>query len=253
MRHAEAERWLPLYADDEMDPSTTTGMEAHLRVCEACGPRLEALRRNHVVLARALGREVAPAGLRERILGAIAAVEDAPIGRRALPAWTRYAATIVASAVLASAATLAVTRSKPVQPLAAMVFNDHMRALTSHRMIEVAAGDGRPIQSWFQGRLNFIPPVTERAREGLPLIGGRVDYIDGHAVAALVYGRGRHLVSLFVRPAPGGPPPRPASAERRGFNCVHWGAGGFEYWAVADVPATEMKQISRLLGNRSAA
>src|SRR5581483_8961307 len=93
-------------------------------------------------------------------------------------------------------------------------------------------------------RLDFAPPVSDFAAEGFPLAGGRLDYADNRPVAALVYRRDRHIIDLFVWPAAG--EAAPATAERHGYNLVHWRAGGMEFWAVSDVEAAQLAEFARL-------
>lgn len=244
MEHVEAERLVPLYADNELDAMTAGRLEDHVRACDICGPKLGILKRNHDVLSCALGRERAPQSLIDRVLADIdATLVPITLPRPVMANWMRYAATVVATAALASAATYAIDRPDRIPALAATVINDHMRALDTHRVIDVSATDDREIGAWFRGRLNYAPPFSMSASRDLPLIGARIDYIDGAPVAAYVYGRGRHLVSVFVRPVLNNTKTTPASAVRQGFGCVHWGSKGFEYWAVADLPVRELQSL----------
>jgi anti-sigma factor RsiW len=86
--------------------------------------------------------------------------------------------------------------------------------------------------------------VPDLAAEGFPLVGGRVDYLDGRQVAALVYQRGPHRINLLLWPGPSslgcvrGPP-----MARQGFNLVRGQAAGMEFWAVSDLNRQELQQF----------
>ena len=39
--------------------------------------------------------------------------------------------------------------------------------------------------------------------EGFPLVGGRMDYVDGHQAAVVVYRHAKHVINLFAWASPG--------------------------------------------------
>jgi anti-sigma factor RsiW len=100
------------------------------------------------------------------------------------------------------------------------------------------------VKPWFAGKLDFSPPVPDLAAEGFPLVGGRIDYLGGRQVAALVYQRGPHRINLLLWP--GGDSPRctrgPALV-RQGFNLAHGRAAGMEFWSVSDLNARELQEF----------
>jgi anti-sigma factor RsiW len=96
--------------------------------------------------------------------------------------------------------------------------------------------------------------VKELGEQGFDLVGGRLDYINGHEAAVVVYRRKLHMIDLFVtRAAPGlidgGKPgqetaPSPA-ATPSGYNVVRWSAGGQDYWAVSDLNRAELADFAK--------
>jgi len=117
----------------------------------------------------------------------------------------------------------------------------------------VISTDQHTVKPWFQGKLAYAPPVEDFVPDGFPLVGGRLDYIAGQPVAALVYHRRGHVINLFVSPAGAAAPPPAATspvATQRGFHVVHWQGGGMTFWAVSDVAADELEAFARLWQQR---
>ena len=127
----------------------------------------------------------------------------------------------------------------------------HVRALKVGPLIEVASSDRHTVKPWYQGRLDYAPPVPDLAADGFPLAGGRVEHVREGAVAALVYARNRHLIDVFVWPADAAAAVRPSL--HRGFSVVHWADGSMQYWAVSDVERGELERFARLWQARTAA
>jgi anti-sigma factor RsiW len=108
--------------------------------------------------------------------------------------------------------------------------------LASH-LTDVETSDQHTVKPWFNGRIDFSPPVVDLAPQGFPLVGGRVDYIGGRVVAALVYRRHGHIINLFVWP---GSPASQLTAAREGYNLDEWSADGLSFWAISDVSAADL-------------
>jgi len=137
------------------------------------------------------------------------------------------------------------------EPLDAELVADHVRALRVGPLAEVVSTDRHTVKPWFQGRLDYAPPVFDLAAEGFPLTGGRIEHVRGNVVAALAYARNRHVVDVFVWP--GTAPSAPVRTVHNGFNIMHWSDGSMQYWVVSDLERSELEVFSRLWQQRAAA
>lgn len=106
--------------------------------------------------------------------------------------------------------------------------------------MDVQSTDRHTVKPWFTGKTDIAPPVVDLSDKGFPLLGGRLDYVDGHTAAALAYSRRLHTINLFVwRTAPG--EPGEGMFVVRGYSLLHWTKGGLSYWAVSDAASSELE------------
>ncbi len=108
--------------------------------------------------------------------------------------------------------------------------------------------DQHTVKPWFNGKLDFAPDVKDFAAQGFPLVGGRLDYLNGRAVAALVYRRNKHFINVFVWPAANAGGGKPAVQNRRGYFIINREADGLHYCLVSDLNAEELTQLAKLFG-----
>ena len=127
----------------------------------------------------------------------------------------------------------------PNQLLAANVLAAHIRSLNGMHLLDVPSSDQHTVKPWFDGKLDFAPVVKEV--EGFPLLGGRLEYFEGHSAAALVYGRRKHVINLFVWPSAA--PAGEVTQARNGYHLHSWSSSGMAYWAVSDLNETELRQF----------
>ncbi len=205
-------------------------------------------------------RYAPPAGLAARILDDVrAAAAPAPRPRVALPVAARWHRWLEAAAVYGAGAATAwgIALSMLVVPAQDLtrdaVMANHVRSLMGSHLADVASSDHHTVKPWFAGKLDFSPPVIDLAAEGFPLTGGRLDYLDGRAVAALVYQAGPHVINLFFWPTRDDNSVRPELLARQGYNIVHWRQAGMQAWAVSDMNAAELQGFARLIRKRLAA
>jgi anti-sigma factor RsiW len=110
----------------------------------------------------------------------------------------------------------------------------------------VVSSDQHTVKPWFNGKLDFSPPVHDFSGRGYPLLGGRLDYLQERPVAALVYGRRQHVINVFIWPTAGPETPAPPIA-RRGYHLLHWATPELAYWVVSDLGLAELTEFAGLL------
>jgi anti-sigma factor RsiW len=113
-------------------------------------------------------------------------------------------------------------------------------------LTDVQTSDQHTVKPWLSARLNVSPPVRDLKDDGFPLVGGRLDYIDGHPAAAVVYRRAQHVINLFAWASSGANEPF-RNETRQGFNVVTWRRDGIRYYAVSDVEADQLAQFAELV------
>jgi anti-sigma factor RsiW len=127
------------------------------------------------------------------------------------------------------------------------VIGDHIRSMMADHLTDVLTSDQHTVKPWLSARLDVSPSVRDLKDAGFPLIGGRLDYVDGHPAAAVVYRHARHVINLFAWASPGQPDTGFHAASRQGFNVVTWRRAGITYYAVSDVEADQLAAFAKLV------
>ncbi len=228
------------YLDGELDSANSRKVERHLAECAGCQTRREQLEQlSSVVRQKELYWE-APAGLSNQIRSQLGVREEQPKPVRAVWQWAMAAG--LALAVLTGGMFLLRERPSSDDLLAREVTASHIRSLMANHLMDVESTDQHTVKPWFNGRLDFTPNVVNLTAQGFPLIGGRLDYLDQHPVAALLYRRSQHPINVFEWPANGDEKTKTFAV--RGYNIVHWTYKGMNYWAVSDLNLRELEELA---------
>ncbi len=246
------------FIDGELDSVRAAQFEDHLATCEICRAEMEGVAAVRKIIDQDGVRWRPPEALRSQVLSMLsfeqtAASSSLPVPRQA-PFWRRTFdfirqwSFVPSLAVLAASAFLFVNAPSQTLILQDEIMASHVRSMMADHLTDVLTSDQHTVKPWFNGRIDFSPPVSDLAKDGFPLVGGRVDYIGGRAVAALVYRRHGHVINLFIWPAASG---AQTTTEHDGYNMVQWSDGGLTFWAISDVASGDLAEFESFF--RSAA
>ena len=259
MRCDQAREHIGALLDGELPASEARAISLHAQDCADCTLYRDELKSLRGMLM--LEREPAPASLAHRVRAALAdeaalSSDDARENagwrtrfatriNRSWPALVRHAAAILIVCVASVAVTWWWVRAHDAhEALARDVLAAHIRSLLQDNTVQVAALDTHTVKPWFAGRLEFTPMVKDLSAEGFQLVGGRLDFVGGQRVAAIVYRRRLHQVNVFIWP---GSDTRLSSVKINGYNLVSWSRGGMTFWAASDLNEAELRELQSLL------
>ena len=228
------------YMDGELDAAQALEIERKIAGDKALAAERANVEALQFVIQERLPREPAPPDLVRRIESAISARHARRLQLSSRPSWRALAASVVLTAFLASGSTWLLRNPGPTETVADVVVANHLRALMAPKPIDIASSERHTVKPWFNGRIPEAPRVVDLGAKGFPLVGGRIDVIGRVPVAALVYQRRQHLISLSA--VPSGALSGMVSVPRAiaGYNILSWTDGGIVYWAVSDVAAGDL-------------
>ncbi|HEV7402228.1 MAG TPA: anti-sigma factor [Chthoniobacteraceae bacterium] len=242
MNCPQIQKLIQAHHDGELDAANTLQVDEHLADCPQCFDALRRLSTLRGALQNDALRFTAPAGLRARIRASVAQTatsEQEPV--RARPWFQSMGWVAAAIAVVVSILTLTMQPARDGDRLVAELTASHVRSLMAAHLTDVASTDQHTVKPWFDGKLDFAPPVRDLRETGFPLLGGRLDFIDGRPAAALVYGRQKHFINLFVWPAKTAAPRKLTTTQRNGYNLAQWSDGKMEFSAVSDLNEADLR------------
>ena len=222
--------------DGELEALASATLATHLEGCAGCSALQTELKALSGDIRNSLTRHSAPAALRAAVLQ-----QTRPMARRRVHGGWSHGAAFGAGLAIAASVALAIlpSRNDPMLDIVAA----HVRALQPGHLTDVESTDQHTVKPWFNGRLDFSPPVRNLAAQRFPLLGGRLDVLAGRPVAVLVYGRDKHLIDVFISPGDRTNP----QGQVQGYNVVSWAQGGMTFQAVSDLNTKELGEFAELL------
>lgn len=245
------------YIDGELDLVNSLEIEEHMRECQTCARHFESQLRLRSAFVDSSLYFKAPAKLRGRIQSSLRREEKEKTPARVWSQWRwRTIGASLAFLALIALFIWSIGRlpadSSEENLMAQEIVSDHVRSLMVDHLTDVQSSDQHTVKPWFDGKLDFSPAVTDFAAQGFPLIGGRLEYIENRAVAAIVYQRRQHFINLFIWPsAHRAGATSELNTSRQGYNLIYWNKSGMTYWAVSDLNANELQEFVRLVQSQT--
>jgi anti-sigma factor RsiW len=243
--HENIRDLLHAYVDGELDLANTRETERHLQSCADCRGTEKAIRELRSALNSDATAYRAPGHLRRNVRAALR--REAKSTRQTLSPWLMFATGAAFAAVLVGAVLFQTTRATRTNTIVDQVIANHVRSLLATHLVDVVSSDQHTVKPWFDGKIDFAPEVRDLSANGFPLVGGRLDYLDGKTVVALVYQRNKHPINLFITPEPTSRSTSPTVATRRGYNVFSWTNNGMRWWAVSDLNQAELREFTELV------
>jgi anti-sigma factor RsiW len=249
--------YLPAYVDDELGVAESLLVQKHLSRCEDCRRTLDQQQALRTALRDPDLAARPSADFSKRLQAAVrqAAKEEA---RSQRPSWLETmrfgsfrwipaAIALILTVTLGGLFVMSRMRTSQDQLIARAVLAGHIRSLQANHLVDVPSSDRHTVKPWFQGKLDFSPPVPDLSELGWTLIGGRLDYLDGRPVAALIYKRRMHNINVFLWPNHSSADDAIRQEDAQGYQILHWNGAETTYWVVSDLNSAELLQLGRAL------
>lgn len=242
--HENIRELLHAYVDGELDLANAREAERHLQSCADCRGTEKAIRQLRNALTSEATAYRAPAHLRRNVRAALR--REAKSTQQPFSPWLMFASGAALAAVLVAGVLFQTIRTARTNTIVDQIVANHVRSLLAAHLVDVTSSDQHTVKPWFDGKTDFAPVVRDLSANGFPLVGGRLDYLDGKTVSALVYQRNKHPINLFITPAQTTRKSSPSVTTRRGYNVLSWENNGMNYWVVSDLNADELREFADL-------
>ena len=229
--------------DGELDAIAMAEMETHWETCPSCAALRDELADLSKRVRAESEYEPAPAAFRAALLRQLRTGTPIPAPRRSLAdrigGFWQAIAGFTAGASIAAASVLFLMA--PAGPdFGNLVVADHVRALQPGHLLDVASNNQHNVRPWFNGKLDFAPPVKNLSDLGYPLAGGRLDYLNGRTIAVLIYQRRLHPIEMLIWPDGSTADTLPVREVKSGYTLYHWSSGGMTIWVISDLIDPEL-------------
>jgi anti-sigma factor RsiW len=248
MNCTQAQPLLDIYLDGELDAARSLAIDDHIHACADCLGSYndrQAIRQGFKTTRLYF---TAPADLQSRVRRSLrqAANAEAPARRFSL-SWIKIAAPLAAAALVVLTLVPFFSAPSSDELVTQEVVASHIRSLMVNHLADVPSTDEHTVKPWFNGKLDFSPPVSDLAKQGFPLIGGRLDYLDNRPVAALVYRRDKHIINVFVWPSEKSSKTSGPVHTQQGYHVVRWTNAGMNFGVVSDLEYNQLAKFTDLL------
>ena len=240
-----AREFLNAYVDGELDLVHNLEVETHLADCAACTHIVENQRALSSAMRSGSLYHAMPQTLQPRVTAALRRAAE-PRTRTFRWPFVAVAAGLLLATYFALRLIPGIAPGSP-ELIAQSILDSHLRSLQPGHLTDVRSSDRHTVKPWFNGKVDFSPPVADFIDQGFPLTGARLDSVAGRKVAVLVYQHELHVINVYVWPAPATADTRVNRTSRQGYNMLYWTKSGLTWWAISDLNSTELDQFATLL------
>lgn len=250
MNCKDAKGHLHGYVDGELDLVRSLEMETHLQTCPDCKQEYRNLQTLRSGMREPALHYAPPARLRQSLENEISRMDRSrsPLFGRLPTARVGQTAGFAAMAACVCLLLWLVVRPGRLPGaenlLSQEVIACHVRSLMANHLADVVSTNQHTVKPWFNGKLDFAPPVVDLAGSGFPLKGGRLEYLAQRPAAALVYARQKHTINLLIWPDKAEAGRELRAETQQGYHLVHWTQGGMAFWAISDLNSAELQDFA---------
>ena len=176
MRCEDTQDLIHAYVDGELDLVKSLEVEKHLQDCQSCSITYKNLQALRSAIGASSLYFAPPANLERRIHSALRGAGKSEVGRRAMQwRWLSIPVSLAFIAIMIWTFEPILTAPSKDNLLVEAIMSAHVRSLMADHITDVSSSDQHTVKPWFNGKLDFSPPVKDLADHGFPLVGGRLD------------------------------------------------------------------------------
>lgn len=249
MRCNFADSLLQGYFDSELRTASAAEFERHLQHCADCANELVEMDilRGRLQLAQLY--EAAPPSLRRTIRAKLRPVmPTTAVPQQLIWHWLAAAGALLVLLIVGWRLSPALQSEDYQAELAGEIVDAHVRSLQPDHLTAIDSNDGQVVQGWFKDKVPFALPARDFASDGFALQGARLDVVEDHSVAVLVYANTGHLINVFMWPTQ----ERDTSTRvgsRQGYRWIDWRKGNMEFCVVSDVDRVVLERLRQLINS----
>src|ERR1700722_2452598 len=240
MNCEEVRQSLDAFADGRPEMKLQQAVEMHLATCVSCAEAAERITHCSLLDRMNMAAYKAPPELKSKVRATLRKHDKLDLrwfaDHRSKFA---YAAVLILLSCALAWTRLSLSPNKNKELIAEAISN-HSRSLMVSHLVDCASGDQHTVGPWFNGKLDYSPPVADLAQSGYTLVGGRVDILEQRPVAAIVYQHGKHVINLFVWPAKNRRLDLDTQSEH-GYRFCGWNSAGLNFFCISEMSAEDLE------------
>jgi anti-sigma factor RsiW len=253
MNFDESQVLLHGYLDGELDPAGSIAFEAHLASCKDCGKEFALYKDLGAAVRNTAEYFTAPLELRNAIVAQLRPSPGKAVWSPSRsPVWQVLVGAVAALLIATVGLNTMLTHRSAEDLIAQEVVASHARSLMANHLFDVVSTDRHTVKPWLDRNLDFAPTVVDFAKQDFAMAGGRLDYLDDHQVAAIVYRHRQHIVNVFIWPAADAGDSAQRWITQQGYNIAHWTESGMNYWVISDADRSGLNDFVGLLRGAAA-